>query len=153
MPCIVVDGYNKINWNVYFCVAFVRRSFHPSSLLGKFIERGRRHRAIGDGRRLLFNGATTCRQIKIKKWREGGIWRMEKIRFYRATLIQRLPFFSRLSFFPSLKRIERVNIKKKWTETGWIDWIKKRNVTFVSKHSCPCIYDSIESFFFLIKEI
>lgn len=72
MPCIVVDGYNKINWNVYFCVALVRRSFHPSSLLGKFIERGRRHRAIGDGRRLLFNGATTCRQIKIKKWREGG---------------------------------------------------------------------------------
>lgn len=41
--------------------------FIPLLLLGKFIERERRHRAIGDGRRLLFNGATTCRRTEIKK--------------------------------------------------------------------------------------
>lgn len=56
-------------------------------------------------------------------------------------------------FFSLIETYWKSKYKKKWTETGWIDWIKKRNVTFVSKHSCPCIYDSIESFFFLIKEI
>lgn len=99
MPCIVVDGYNKINWNVYFCVALVRRSFHPSSLLGKFIERGRRYRAIGDGRRLLFNGATTCRRIKIKKLEGGGDMKNGKNTFLSCNVNTEIAFLLSSLFF------------------------------------------------------
>lgn len=90
-------------------------SFHPSSLVGKFIERGRRHRAIGDGRCLLFNGATTWSTNQNKKCGEGERMKNGKNTFPSCNVNTEVAFllFSVSLFFPSLKRIEKVNIKKR----------------------------------------